>query len=224
MDNGPFSSIGYWFLKGATIEIILSDIMDILFAGRIPVEECGYLESLISDHHLNFKQLYPDGSITMKMHSMIHLPRLIVRALHMIAWGLRILLVTPNYSMQLITATCMGHPTYMCMCMWCMKHADMDTTHCFPFRFGPLINHWTTRFEAKHKYFKNLANVMGNYTNICYSLALRHQLQHCYLSLNNETLPGEENEVGPGDVYDMNIVVRYTIACVCLTYTTYICM
>ena len=96
-----------------------------------------------------------------------------------------------------------------------MKHADMDTIHLqcihFPFRFGPLINHWTTRFEAKHKYFKNLANVMGNYTNICYSLALRHQLQHCYLSLNNETLPGEENEVGPGDIYIyMHVVMMYT--------------
>ena len=55
----------------------LLDIMDILFARRIPVEECGYLESLISDHHLCFKQLYPEASITMKMHSMIHMPRLI---------------------------------------------------------------------------------------------------------------------------------------------------
>ena len=66
------------------------------------------------------------------------------------------------------------------------------------FRFGPLVNHWTTRFEAKHKYFKQLANVMGNFTNICYSLALRHQLHQCYLSLNSETLPGEEIEIGPG--------------------------
>lgn len=68
-----------WFLKGATIWIIfirLLDIMDILCARQIPVEKCGHLESLISDHHLNFKQLYPDASITVKMHSMIHLPRL----------------------------------------------------------------------------------------------------------------------------------------------------
>ena len=57
--------------------IRLLDIIDILFARQIPVEECGYLESLISDHHLTFKQLYPQASITMKMHSMIHLPRLI---------------------------------------------------------------------------------------------------------------------------------------------------
>ena len=68
----------------------------------------------------------------------------------------------------------------------------------FPSRYGPLVNHWTTRFEAKHKYFKHLANVMGNFTNICYSLALRHQLHQCYLSLNQDVLPGEEIEIGPG--------------------------
>lgn len=87
-------------------------------------------------------------------------------------------------------------------------------------RFGPLINHWTTRFEAKHKYFKRLANVMGNYTNICYSLALRHQLQHCYLSLNNETLPGEENEIGAGntDIEPEYSFAPYTHfnACTCM--------
>jgi len=42
------------------------------------------------------------------------------------------------------------------------------------YRFGPLINHWTARFEAKHKYFKHLANVIGNFANVCYSLTLRH--------------------------------------------------
>ena len=64
------------------------------------------------------------------------------------------------------------------------------------YRFGPLINYWTTRFEAKHKYFKHLANVMGNFTNICYSLSLCHQLRQCYLSLNSDYI--EELEVGPG--------------------------
>lgn len=56
----------------------LLEIMDILFARRIPSEECGYLESLISDHHQYFKELYPGATITMKMHSMIHMPRLIL--------------------------------------------------------------------------------------------------------------------------------------------------
>ena len=67
-------------------------------------------------------------------------------------------------------------------------------------RYGPLINHWTTRFEAKHKYFKHLANIMGNFTNICYSLALRHQMHQCYLSLDQDTLAGEEIEIGPGNL------------------------
>ena len=79
-----------------------------------------------------------------------------------------------------------------------------DTHHkCFLLsmshsRYGPLINHWTTRFEAKHKYFKHLANVMGNFTNICYSLALRHQMYQCYLSINQSGLPIGETEIGPG--------------------------
>lgn len=58
--------------------LCLLDIVDIVFAREIAVETCGYLESLISDHHLTFKQLYPHALITMKMHSMIHLPRLIL--------------------------------------------------------------------------------------------------------------------------------------------------
>ena len=47
-------------------------------------------------------------------------------------------------------------------------------------------------FEAKHKYFKHVANVIGNF-NICYSLALCHQLHQCYLSIDLNVLPGEEN-------------------------------
>ena len=56
----------------------LLEIMDILFCPHIPKEECGYLESLISDHHLCFKELYPGVPVTMKMHTMIHMPRLVL--------------------------------------------------------------------------------------------------------------------------------------------------
>ena len=59
--------------------LCLLDIMDILFARRIPKEKCGYLEALIHDHHSSFIELYPDSSITMKMHSMVHMPRLILK-------------------------------------------------------------------------------------------------------------------------------------------------
>ena len=57
----------------------LLDIVDILFARPITTEHVGYLEALISDHHSCFKDLYPNASITMKMHSMIHMPRLILQ-------------------------------------------------------------------------------------------------------------------------------------------------
>lgn len=128
----------------------------------------------------------------------------------MIAWGLgssyvRILLVTPDYSMQLNNRHMHGHPTCACACgVWSMQ--------TFQFRFGPPLDNkiWSQT--------QNLANVMGNYTN-----AVRHQLQHCYLSLNNETLPGEENEVGPGDVYGCSDDVHmhlFVTPCACLSYTT----
>lgn len=56
----------------------LLEIMEILFARRLPQDECGYLESLISDHHSTLIELYPHVSITMKLHSIIHMPRLIL--------------------------------------------------------------------------------------------------------------------------------------------------
>ena len=76
------------------------------------------------------------------------------------------------------------------------------------YRYGPLIKHWTTRFEAKHKYFKHLANVMSNFTNICYSLALRHQLHQCYLSLKPSALPGDEIEIGLGKINCAAMVIK----------------
>ena len=86
-------------------------------------------------------------------------------------------------------------------------------------RFGPLINHWTTHFEAKHKYFKHLANVLGNFTNICYSLALRHQLHQCYLMLNSHTLSGEKIEIGPGNKKYLHV------QCMCIyTLSMYTCV
>ena len=58
--------------------IRLLEIMDHLFAHTFLKEDCGYLEVLINDHHITFKELYPDVSITLKMHSMVHMPRLIL--------------------------------------------------------------------------------------------------------------------------------------------------
>ena len=60
------------------------------------------------------------------------------------------------------------------------------------------LSYWTARFEAKHSYFKHLAHVAGNFTNICFLLSLRHHLYQCYLMINTSTLPGEKEEIGPG--------------------------
>ena len=38
----------------------LLEIIDIVFARKVPMDECGYLESLIRDHHTSFKELYPE--------------------------------------------------------------------------------------------------------------------------------------------------------------------
>ena len=58
--------------------IRLLEIMDYLFAHTVLIEDCGYLETLINDHHMCFKMLYPHTSISMKMHSMIHMPGLML--------------------------------------------------------------------------------------------------------------------------------------------------
>lgn len=58
--------------------LCLLDIMDIVFACPIGASACGDLEALISDHHSTFRALYPHVQITMKMHSMVHMPRLLL--------------------------------------------------------------------------------------------------------------------------------------------------
>ena len=70
------------------------------------------------------------------------------------------------------------------------------------YRFGPLVRHWTMRYEAKHSYFKRLTQSMNNFINLPYSLASRHQQYQCYLNTNTKELPGcvDDIDVGPGDV------------------------
>lgn len=56
----------------------LLEITDILFSRKITVQDCAYLETLISDHHIEFQELYPAHKITPKLHAMIHMPRLML--------------------------------------------------------------------------------------------------------------------------------------------------
>lgn len=57
----------------------LLEIMSIVFGPVAEKNECVYLESLISDHHISLKMLYPNLHITPKLHYMIHIPRLMLQ-------------------------------------------------------------------------------------------------------------------------------------------------
>lgn len=41
---------------------------------------------------------------------------------------------------------------------------------------GPLIRHWCMRYEAKHRFFKRILAVKGNFKNVPYTMARSHQL------------------------------------------------
>ena len=78
-------------------------------------------------------------------------------------------------------------------------------------RYGPLVRHWTMRFEAEHSYFKQLAHRMGNYINLPYSLSLRHQEYQCYLNATANGLHGSNVDltVGPGNSKILNQMCYY---------------
>ena len=54
------------------------------------------------------------------------------------------------------------------------------------------------RYEAKHTYFKGLAQAMGNFINLPYSLAMRHQFLQCYNNATDADTLGNQFAVGPG--------------------------
>lgn len=49
-----------------------------LMSPEITPEEAAFVKVLIEQHHTQFKMLYPNASITPKMHYLIHMPRLIM--------------------------------------------------------------------------------------------------------------------------------------------------
>lgn len=59
--------------------LLLMEIVDRLFSPQISEDSVSYLGALISDHHNAFTLLYPDESVIPKFHSMVHMPRLILK-------------------------------------------------------------------------------------------------------------------------------------------------
>lgn len=64
-------------------------------------------------------------------------------------------------------------------------------------RCGPLSNLWCMRFEAKHRYFKQVAKVIGNFKNIAKTLAYRHQRRMCYILSQPHLVFQDRVEAGP---------------------------
>ena len=54
------------------------------------------------------------------------------------------------------------------------------------------------RYEAKHKYFKKVSQVLGNFTNIAKTVAVRHQRYMCYKMTCGMNFLGGEEAIGPG--------------------------
>ena len=67
--------------------LVLMEIVDHLFCPQVTEDQAAYVAALISDHHQDFCELYPDHSIIPKMHFMVHMPRLMIqcRFVHQLA-------------------------------------------------------------------------------------------------------------------------------------------
>ena len=53
------------------------------------------------------------------------------------------------------------------------------------------------RYEAKHSYFKRVSQSVGNFINVCHTLAVRHELLQCHYRLG-ESYCEDTLDVGPG--------------------------
>lgn len=54
------------------------------------------------------------------------------------------------------------------------------------------------RFEAKNSYFKRLAQSIGNFKNVCKTVAIRHQRLSCYNLADSSIFVNEITESGKG--------------------------
>ena len=53
------------------------------------------------------------------------------------------------------------------------------------------------RYEAKHSYLKRVASSIGNFINVCHTLAVRHELLQCHYR-QGDSYCEDTLEVGPG--------------------------
>nr|XP_020445017.1 uncharacterized protein LOC109953925 [Monopterus albus] len=90
------------------------------------------------------------------------------------------------------------------------KHHYLEHYPALIRKFGPLIGHWTMRFEAKHSFFKQVIRHSNCFKNVPLSLALKHQIMVSYYmrssSFEKPTLEVTNVSTVPVDVLKKEIV------------------
>jgi hypothetical protein len=69
--------------------------------------------------------------------------------------------------------------------------------------FGPLRPLWCFRFEAKHQYFKSVISSLGNYINVTYTMANRHQMRQCSEFAGMDVLSTEPQCLSSSKVWEV---------------------
>ncbi len=59
--------------------LLLLQVVDLLMAPEISEDEVALLDMMIREHHTTFVDLYPEESVTPKLHYLVHMPRLILK-------------------------------------------------------------------------------------------------------------------------------------------------
>ncbi len=59
--------------------LLLLRVVDLLTAPQITEDEVACLSLWVTEHHITFVELYPNETVTPKMHYMVHMPRLILK-------------------------------------------------------------------------------------------------------------------------------------------------
>lgn len=85
------------------------------------------------------------------------------------------------------------------------KHHYLEHYPVLIKKFGPPIEFWTIRFEAKHSFFKQVVHNTGNFKNILHTLATRHQLMLAYY-LEMPTIFKPSIETGKSSVVSVDIL------------------
>ena len=67
------------------------------------------------------------------------------------------------------------------------------------------------RYEARHKYFKKMGQIIGNFKNIEKTVACRHQRHMCYKMTCSNHFLGGKSDFGPG-IHETYTLLLYDIA------------